>query len=165
MPEHDPRAEAHAAIDRLPEEALLDRGRLKISWPVATFEATDGQVTVHNLFLGTTCHAGRLLDIAGSAVTGADGSVTVSMNALHCLDNPAEAGTNTLGYDDPVSLVATVRGSTPALVSAESQVGPGTDGRPQDLFVTFRTFDLAGAPAAGVVLGWRCWVPLLSVVG
>jgi hypothetical protein len=153
------------ALGQVPRDVLTGPGKILVSWRSAAYLTADGNVTVRNIFRGASCVSSRLLDVAGMAVTGDDGTVEVSVNAQHCLDVPPEAGGSTLAYDEPVSVVATVHGERPAIVAVETRTGPGADNRPQDLFVTVRSWGPGGDPLGGVRVYWRVLVPISATVG
>jgi hypothetical protein len=158
-------ADLTQALAQVPRDILDGPGKILVSWRAAASLTADGSVLVRNIFRGESCVSSRLLDVAGSAVTGSDGSVEVSVNAQHCLDVRPQAGDGSLVYDDPVSVVATVHGTQPALLSVETHTGPGSDGRPEDLFLTVRTWGTDGSSLAGVRVLWRVLVPISSNAG
>lgn len=146
------------AFEKLPED-IVDAQRITLSWPIAAYARIAGSITIEDLRFGTRCTAGKLLDVGGLASTGRDGTVELSLNDFHCLDVRPDAGDNAMSYGHPVNVVATVRGGRPALLTVDTRIGPGSDGRPQDVFITVSSWDGSGASLGSVPFAWRCLVP------
>lgn len=159
------RRHAESALDQVRDEIAEFPDEVAVSWPIANSHTPEGSVTTFHSLLGETCAPGRLLDVGGSGRTGEDGRTQISLNAFHCLDRPARAGGNTLGYRNPVNVVATPRSRTPVHLSVRTAIGPGEDGRPQDVTITVSSWDVDGEAVGGVSFNWRCWVPIEEVVG
>ena len=152
----------HAAIGEIRD--ITDVGDvIAVRWPFAAWQTSDGHVTIHSLLGPDYCGLRRLLDLAGYGTTQANGRVELSLNAFHCLDRPPAAGTNTLGYDHPVHVVATPRGDNPAILTVAARIDATT--APQDVKITVASWDTNGAAAGGIPFNWRCLVPITEIVG
>lgn len=159
------RRHAESALDQVREEITDFPDEIAASWSTASYHAPDGNTTTFHSFLGHRCPSSRLLDVGGWGRTGEDGRAVISLNEFHCLDRPVRAGGNTLGYRNPVNVVATPRSSTPVHLAVKTAIGPGDDDRPQDVSITVSSWDVDGEPTGGVSFNWRCLVPIDEVVG
>lgn len=154
-----------SALDQVADDALvIDRTEVAVSWPIASYKARDGHLAIYSALSADYCTSSDLLDVAGYGRTGNDGEVELSLNDHHCMDVGAAAGRNTLGYKNPINVVATPRTSQPVILSATARIGAG-DNRPEDVFITISAWDVAGDPAGGVPFYWRCQVATEDVVG
>ena len=98
-------------------------------------------------------------------MTAGNGVSKMSLNEFHCLDVAPTAGGNTLGYENPVNVVATPRGTSTAVLAVDASIGPGANNRPEDVTITVTASDSNSNPVGGVPFYWRCTVPITSVVG
>jgi hypothetical protein len=152
-----------AALNEIEDLSDVGEGIIAIRWTFSAYELSDGQVKTHSLIGRDYCSTRRLLDVAGYGTTRDDGRAELSLNYFHCLARAPQAGENVLGYQQPINVVATPRGGTPALLAVGAQVDSST--LPQDVKISVAAWDTGGAPAPGIPFNWRCLVPIIEIVG
>lgn len=163
MNEGDRANEVRAALGDLAGEITDRTDVIAARWPIAAYDTRDGQVSVHNLLGPDYCTSQRLLDVAGYGTTRDDGKVELSLNDFHCLDRPPAAGTNYLGYDQPVHVVATARGDAPVFLAVKTRIDATV--APHNVIITVSSWDANGASVGRIPFNWRCLVPITSIVG
>lgn len=144
-------------------EELADRvgDEIAVSWPISTYAQIDGSITTYNWLTDREhCGTSSLLDVAGMSSTGADGEVTVSLNAHHCqeLHRDPRAGENTWDYSEPVNVVVTSRESRrPVVLAARARIVARTPPVFQrDVVIEVSSWDLQGEKAGNIPFYWRC---------
>jgi hypothetical protein len=151
------------ALNEIEELSELRDEVIAVRWTISAYEMSDGNVKIHSLISRDYCSARRLLDVAGYGTTRDNGLVELSLNAFHCLARAPQAGENFLGYEQPVHVVATPRGDTPAFLAVTTRIDTSTV--PADVKITIAAWDTGGAPAGRIPFNWRCLVPTIEIVG
>ena len=143
---------------------------IAVSWPIATYAQIDGSITTYNWLTdrehcGTSC----LLDVAGMSSTGADGEVTISLNAHHCqeLHRSPGAGEDTWNYSEPVNVVVTSRESRrPVVLAARARiVAPTPPVFQRDVVIEVSSWDVQGEKVGSIPFYWRCIAGAPIVLG
>lgn len=163
MPKKTPdvREQLREAIGDIPEGVIVDRGDVRIQWPVALYTITDSTTTIQNLFLGKRCLPSQMLDVSGAGTTDGSGKATLSVKAVTCLFGSPGAGENFLNPVSPAYVVATPRSTVATHVTARATVVPND----RDVQIEVFAWDAQGQPAASTPFNWRCTVALEEVVG
>jgi hypothetical protein len=102
------------------------------------------------------CTDATLLDASGASATGANGKRTFLLSEVICLPPQRLLA-------EPVNLLATPRGASPAYVTTEhTLVNAGTF--TSDVQITVYAWDKSGAAAPNVSFDWRCRVVSLPFI-
>jgi hypothetical protein len=149
------------ALGAIPDGAIVDRGEIKIEWPVAIYSIQDSTTTIQNLILGKRCVQSRKLDVSGGGVTDASGKATIRLKDVTCLFAPPQAGQNFLVASAPINVVATPRSQ----VATHATVRAFLVSADRDAQIEVFAWNAQGQPVAQAPFYWRCTVALDEVVG
>lgn len=137
-------------------------------WPIAssTYLAqhdtdVDAWTTNEQIIpLRTTVTDSKLVDTSGLSVTGSNGQLVFR---LRNLIGPRYAdGINQ--FFEPVSLLATPRGTRPFFMTISHTIIQDTSGTNIDVEITASAWNPDGTAAADVPFYWRCRVPTDSII-
>jgi hypothetical protein len=123
--------------------------------PVATWQIVEnGNVTTRKKIqvqpdTPPACSPTALLDVCGVASTEANGRQTLLLSHFVCQGR---------GFTSPINVVVTPRAPRPFFATVMHTLTAS-----QDVEITVFTWDASGAPAPGVVVDWRCQVPLTQI--
>jgi hypothetical protein len=157
----DVRDQLRDALGSIPEGAIVDRGEVKIEWPLALYTIKESTTTLQNLLFGKRCVSSRVLDVSGGGVTDANGTTTISLKAVTCVFGSPGAGQNFFNPSAPVNVVATPRTRTATHVTVRATVVAAD----RDVQIEVFSWDAQGQPAAQTPFHYRCTVELDEVVG
>jgi hypothetical protein len=155
------REQLEAALNAIPEGAIVDPGEIAIQWPIALYSIEDSTTTIQNILLGKRCVRSRMLDVSGGGVTDANGQATIRLKDVTCLFAPPQAGENFLIATAPINVVATPRTRVATHVTVRAVLVNADRDAQIDVF----SWDAQGQAAARVPFYWRCTVALEEGVG
>jgi hypothetical protein len=157
----DVRDQLRDALGTIPEGAIVDRGEVKIEWPLAIYTIKESTTTFQNLLTGKRCVSSRVLDVSGGGVTDANGKATISLKAVTCVFGSPAAGQNFFNPSAPVNVVATPRTQVATHVTVRATVVTAD----RDVQIEVLSWDAQGQPASQTPFHYRCTVELDEVVG
>ena len=134
---------------------LTKAERITLFQAVASSTISDGTTTFRSLIVAfpNRCVSSKLLDVTGSAASGADGKSRFRLTSFLCPE-----GNFRFGF--PINVVATPLSTTPSFLTVvHTLVNNGAD-----VEIEVSTWDAAGTPAPNVSFDWRCRVDLPNIV-
>lgn len=157
----DVRDQLRDALGTIPEGAIVDRGEVRLQWPVAIYTIQESTTTIQNLILGKRCVRSMRLDVSGGGVTDSNGKATISLKQVTCVFGSPGAGQNFFNPVAPINVVATPRSEVARHVTVRATLM--TDDR--DAQIEVFAWDAQGQAVAQAPFYWRCTVELDEVVG